>query len=120
MEILCYANVSNYEWKEIHFEYASDTTSQRKLSIVPTASSPIFGNKVNATVLSKNDVVNISFVLLTTDIVPNCNTKMELACNIEFLDKTLGRKNDTGTVIVKGKFCIIQINSFKKTLSYDT
>nr|XP_022327725.1 uncharacterized protein LOC111127024 isoform X2 [Crassostrea virginica] len=101
VDILCHANVSNYEWKEIHFDYTNDTTSLRMLSIVPTDSSRIFGNKANATLFSKNDNVNISFVLLTTEVVPFCNTKMELTCNIEFLDKTLGRKNDTGTVIVK-------------------
>nr|XP_022327737.1 uncharacterized protein LOC111127042 [Crassostrea virginica] len=101
VEILCHANVSYYEWKEIHFDYTNDTTSVRMLSIVPTDSSRIFGNNANATVLSKNDNVNISFFLLTTEVVPFCNTKMELTCNFEFLDKTLGRKNDTGTVIVK-------------------
>ena len=113
VDILCHADVSNYEWKEIHFDYTNDTTSLRMLSMVPNDSSRIFGNKANATVLSKNDNVNISFVLLTTEVVPFCNTKMELTCNIEFLDKTLGRKNDTGTVIVKGQFCAMYINSYK-------
>ena len=114
VEILCHANVSNYEWKEINFDYANVTTSLRMLSIVPTDSSRIFGNNANATVFSKNDIVNISFILLTTEVVPFRNTKMELTCNFEFLHKTLGRKNDTGTVLVKGKFSTMYINSYKK------
>ena len=104
VEILCHANVSNYEWKEIHFDYANDTTTQRMLTILPNALSPIFGNKANATVLSKNDIINISFVVRLPEDVPYCNIKKELTCKIEFLDKTLGIKNDTGIVIVKGKF----------------
>nr|XP_022327791.1 uncharacterized protein LOC111127048 isoform X4 [Crassostrea virginica] len=102
VDILCHANVSNYEWKEIHLDYTNDTTTQRILSILPTDPSPIFGNKANATVLSKNDIVNISFAVCTTEVVPYCNTKVELTCTIEFLDKTLGRKNETGTILVKG------------------
>ena len=103
-KILCHANVSNYEWKEIHLDYTNDTATQRILSILPTASSPIFGNKANATILSKNDMINISFGVRIPEDMAYCNTKIELTCNIEFLDKTLGRKNDTGTVLVKGKF----------------
>ena len=105
-KILCHANVSNYEWKEIHLDYANDTATQRMLTILPNALSRIFGNKANATALSKNDIINISFVVRLPEDVPYCNTKIELTCNIEFLDKTLGIKNDTGIVIVKGKFSL--------------
>ena len=104
VEIQYHANVSNYDWKEIHLNYTNDTASQRMLSIFPNALSLIFGNKANATVMSKNDIVNISFAMRIPEVVPYCNTKIELTCNIEFLDKTFGRKNDTGTVLVKGKF----------------
>ena len=104
VEILCHANVSNYEWKEIHLDYTNDTATQRMLTILPNALSPIFGNKANATVLSKNDNINISFVVRLPEDVPYCNIKKELTCNIEFLDKTLGIKNDTGIVIVKSYF----------------
>ena len=104
VDILCHANVSNYEWKEIHLDYTNDTATQRILSILPTASSPIFGNKANATIFSKNDMINISFGVRIPEDMAYCNTKIVLTCNIEFLDKTLGRKNDTGTVLVKGKF----------------
>ena len=112
VDILCHANVSNYKWKEIHLDYANDTTTQRILSILPTDPSPIFGNIGNATVLSKNDIVNISFAVCTTEVVPYCNTKVELTCNIEFLDKTLGRKNETGTILVKGMSFTLSIITF--------
>ena len=112
VDILCHANVSNYEWKEINLDYANETTTQRMLSILPTDPSLIFGNNVNATVLSKNDIVNIFFAVCTTEVVPYCNTKVELTCNIEFIDKTLGRKNETGTILVKGMSFTLSIITF--------
>nr|XP_022288903.1 uncharacterized protein LOC111100993 isoform X3 [Crassostrea virginica] len=101
IEIICHANISNYKWKAIYLDYANDSTGRRMISVLPNDSNSLIKNEVNATVLSRNEIVNISFAIRVPKMMTDCTIEVELTCIFEFQDETVERRNDTGTVIVQ-------------------
>lgn len=107
IEIICHANISNYKWKAIYLDYANDSTGRRMISVLPNDSNSLIKNEVNATVLSRNEIVNISFAIRVPKMMTDCTIEVELTCIFEFQDETVERRNDTGTVIVQGNPTLI-------------
>lgn len=102
IEMICHANISNYKWKAIHLEYKNKSTTITLMSILPTYPNLISENDVNATILSRNEIVNITFAIPIPEMMTDCTITVEFSCIFEFQDETVKKSNDTGTVIIKG------------------
>ena len=102
IELTCHSNISNYKWKAIYLEYVNGSKTSRMVSILPNDPNSVIGDEANATVLSRNEIVNISFVIRIPKMMTDCDIDMEFSCIFEFQDETVEMRNDTGTVIVQG------------------
>lgn len=102
IELTCHSNISNYKWKAIYLEYVNGSITRRMVSILPNDPNSVIGDEANATVLSRNEIVNISFVIRIPKMMTDCDIDMEFSCIFEFQDETVEMRNDTGTVGVKG------------------
>ncbi|XP_078311808.1 uncharacterized protein LOC111100993 isoform X5 [Crassostrea virginica] len=101
IEMICHANISNYKWKAIYLDYANGSTGRRLMSVLPNDPNSLIENEVNATFLSRNEIVNISFAIRVPKMMTDCTIELELSCIFEFQDETVEMRNDTGTVIVQ-------------------
>ena len=102
IKMTCHANISNYKWKAIHLEYKNESTTITLMSILPTYPNLISENDVNATISSRNEIVNITFAIPIPEMMTDCTKTLEFSCIFVFQDETVEISNDTGTVIIKG------------------
>lgn len=100
--MFCHANVSHYSWKVIHLEFKNSSLSQRLISVFYNETNKLLGDTINASVISDNAIVNISYILNIREEAMVCFMDGEYWCDIEFNDDTIHTTNDKGTLSVTG------------------
>ena len=111
VHMFCHAYVSLFRWKVIHLQFKNSTTSPIRLeSILHNNTITILDNNINATVVSKDTTVNISYILNIIDESMVCSMDGEYSCEIEFTDSAIQTTSDKGTLSVTGIFAMFRFD----------
>lgn len=102
VEVFCYANISNYEWEAVHLLYLNDSASQRMISVYQNETNTVIEKSINATIVNRDEIVNISFFISIKEQNSMCVKFSELACNFEFSDKDIETAYEKGTIEIIG------------------
>lgn len=102
VEVFCYANISNYEWEAVHLLYLNDSASQRMISVYQNETNTVIEKSITATIVNRDEIVNISFFISIEEQNSMCVKFLELACNFEFSDKDIETAYEKGTIEIIG------------------
>lgn len=102
-EMFCHANASIFQWKVIHLDFQNSSSSQRLISVYHNETKQELENMINATLLSKDTIVNISYVFNISDIATDCFLEGEYFCVLEFFDDAVQTTSDRGTLTINGE-----------------
>ena len=104
--MFCVANVSNFSWKVIHLDFRNSTSFLRLVSVFQNKSKNILNFDFNATVITNDTIVNISFTVHISDEAMMCSMDGEYSCDIELTDGAIETTNNKGTLSLPGTFNI--------------
>lgn len=101
-EVICYANISAFEWRAVHLSYTNVSYSRIIISVFPNYTNPLVENGVTARIFNTDEIVNISFVLQIKEVPVLCNINLKLSCIVEFLDDFIETTTDIGNILITG------------------
>lgn len=102
-QMFCHANASIFQWKVIHLDFQNSSLSQRLISVYYDETKQGLENMINATLLSKDVIVNISYVFNISEIATVCFLEGEYLCVLEFLDDSVQTTSESGTLKIHGE-----------------
>lgn len=111
-EVICYANISAFEWRAVHLIYTNVSSSRRIITVFPNYTNPFNENDVTATIINTNKIVNISFVLLIKEVPILCDSNIKLSCIFEFMDDFIETTNDVGNILIAGNNLVVSLLTF--------
>lgn len=115
-EMFCHANASIFQWKVIHLDFQNSSSSQRLISVYHNETKQELENMINATLLSKDTIVNILYVFNISEKATDCFLEGEYFCVLEFLDDAVQTTSDRGTLTINGEILWLFLADF--TLRY--
>lgn len=101
-EMFCHANASTFQWKVIHLDFQNSSLSRRLISVYYDETKQGLENMINATLLSKDIIVNISYVFNISEEATVCFLEGEYFCVLEFLDDAVQTTSDRGNLTTYG------------------
>lgn len=101
-EVICYANISAFEWRAVHLSYTNVYSSRRIITAFPNYTDPLVENDVTATIINTDKILNISFALLIKEVPILCDIDLKLSCIVEFMDDFIETTNDIGNILITG------------------
>lgn len=101
--MFCKANASIFQWKVIHLDFRNTSSAQRLISVYYNETKQGLENMINATLISKDGIVNISYVFKISDDEMVCFLDGEYSCDLEFLDDAIQKTYVKGVLVVSGK-----------------
>ena len=104
--MFCVANLSNFNWKVIHLDFRNSTSFRRLLSVFQNKSKNILNYDFNATVITNDLIVNISYTVHISDEAMMCSMDGEYSCDVELTDGAIETTNNKGTLSLPGTFNI--------------
>lgn len=102
-QMFCHANASIFQWKVIHLDFQNSSLSQRLISVYYDETKQGLENMIHATLLSKDVIVNISYVFNISEIATVCFLEGEYLCVLEFLDDSVQTTSESGTLKIHGE-----------------
>lgn len=102
-EMFCKANASIFQWTVIHLDLRNTSSAQRLISVYYNETKQGLENVINATLISKDGIVNISYVFEISDDEMVCFLDGEYSCDLEFLDDAIQKTYVKGVLVVSGK-----------------
>lgn len=103
VEMFCLANASIFEWKVIHLDFRNTSSLRTLISVYYNETKQGLENVINATLISKDGIVNISYVFNISDDEMVCLMDGEFSCDLEFLDDAIQKTYVKGFLVVSGK-----------------
>lgn len=110
-EVICFANISAFEWRAVHLTYTNVSYSRRIISVFPNYTKALVENGVAATIFDTDKIVNISFVLQIKEVPELCDINLKLSCIVEFLDDFIETTNDIGNILITGNVVCVHAAS---------
>lgn len=101
--MFCHANASIFQWKVIHLDFQNSSLPQRLISVYYDETKQGLENMINATLLRKDVIVNISYVFNISEIATVCFLEGKYFCVLEFLDDSVQTTSDSGTLTIHGE-----------------
>lgn len=102
--MFCHANASIFQWKVIHLDFQnSSSLPQRLISVYYDETKQGLENMINATLLRKDVIVNISYVFNISEIATVCFLEGKYFCVLELLDDSVQTTSDSGTLTIHGE-----------------
>lgn len=101
--MFCKANASIFQWTVIHLDLRNTSSAQRLISVYYNETKQGLENVINATLISKDGIVNISYVFEISDDEMVCFLDGEYSCDLEFLDDAIQKTYVKGVLVVSGK-----------------
>lgn len=111
-EVVCFANISAFEWRAVHLTYTNVSYSRRIISVFPNYTNALVENGMAATIFDTDKILNISFVLQIKEIPVLCDINLKLSCIVEFLDDFIETTNDIGNILITGNVVCVHAASF--------
>lgn len=102
-QMFCHANASIFQWKVIHLDFQNSSLSQRLISVYYDETKQGLENMIHATLLSKDVIVNISYVFNISEIATVCFLEGKYLCVLEFLDDSVQTTSESGTLKIHGE-----------------
>lgn len=112
VQMFCHANISDFTWTAIHLDFKNSTSSQRLISVLHNETIDNIGNLINASIISNDALMNISYVFNISDEAIVCSMDGEYSCDIEFTDNVIQTTNNKGNLSVTGIRYIFHIYFF--------
>ena len=109
VQMFCHANIRTFTWTAIHLVFKNSSSSQRLYTVFHNGTNDYLGNIINATLISNNATLNISYVLNITEEAILCSMDGEYSCDIEFSDNTIRTTKNKGNLSVTGIQYILQL-----------
>nr|XP_022288908.1 uncharacterized protein LOC111100994 isoform X2 [Crassostrea virginica] len=101
VQMFCHANIRTFTWTAIHLDIKNSSSSQRLYTVLHNGSNDYIGNLINATLISSDAILNISYVFNITDEAIMCSMDGEYFCDIDFIDNAIQTTNNKGNLSVK-------------------
>lgn len=105
--MFCFANVSNFEWRVVHLDFKNASSSRTIISTWYNGTTTAKEDMAMATLLNKDENVNISFILNITDKMMMCSLDGELSCSIELLDRNVQTLSEKGKLSITGNMLLV-------------
>lgn len=93
----------------MHLNFKNSSSSRRLYSVLHNGSNDYIGNLINATLISSDAILNISYVFNITDEAIVCSMDDEYSCDIDFIDNAIQTTNNKGNLSVKGIHYILHL-----------
>lgn len=103
VEMFCHVNASIFKWKVIHLDFRNTSSSQRLISVYYNETKQGMENVINATLISRDGNVSISYVFNISEDEMVCFLDGEFSCDLEFLDDAIQKTYVKGFLVVSGE-----------------
>lgn len=111
-EVICYVNISVFEWRVIYLSYSNVFFIRRIILVYFNYINFLVENDVIVMVLKIDEILNIFFVILIKDVLVICDIDLKLLCIVEFMDDFIRMINDIGNILIIGNVCNVVVLFF--------